>query len=308
MDLTWRQQTEPLPTLPRRSRVPRKALARQLHRIEADQRQLKRRVGTIYAISGLVLVIVASAVLSMSAAGMTPISGTSSQPPAHQFNASAIVSPSTPTFATTRTPTPSNSPVTPDATVAVDETVPSQASFVTGVKIQPTQAEAETTSPTPTTSSTPVGDVSEILTLSIPAIGLIAPTETRTIDASGAMETAGPFEVAWYGFTSHPQRGGNAVFSGHVDYVGVGPAVFWELGTVREGDEIQLILAAGTALRYQVTAMTVGSAGSDASTLNEIIGPTAVPSITLFTCAGQFDTATGQYDDRLIARAERMLG
>jgi hypothetical protein len=41
------------------------------------------------------------------------------------------------------------------------------------------------------------------------------------------------WDVAWYDFSARPGAGSNAVFSGHVDYHDVGPAVFWNLRDLR---------------------------------------------------------------------------
>ena len=65
----------------------------------------------------------------------------------------------------------------------------------------------------------------------IPWLGVQAPVEKKGIDSRNQMEAPDrPFDVAWYPFTARPGSGGNAVFAGHKDFAGIGPAVFWKLG------------------------------------------------------------------------------
>ena len=74
--------------------------------------------------------------------------------------------------------------------------------------------------------------------LVIPKIGVDAPVAVKGLDPNGAMQNPnGPEDVAWCDFTSRPGQGGNAVFSGHLDYHDYGPAVIARLRemTAEEG-------------------------------------------------------------------------
>jgi LPXTG-site transpeptidase (sortase) family protein len=84
----------------------------------------------------------------------------------------------------------------------------------------------------------------------------------------------------------------------------VGPAIFWRLRQVAEGDQIQVALADGTTYDYKVIYASTFT--SDAAPVQEIIGPTPKDSITVITCDGTFNTRTHEYDRRLIVRAERI--
>lgn len=139
----------------------------------------------------------------------------------------------------------------------------------------------------------------------IPAIEVDAPVTVKGVDANGIMESPdGPWDVAWYDFSARPGFGSNAVFSGHVDYVDVGPAVFWTLKDLSQGDIVDVTLDDGTVYQYRVAAMeTIDAATADIGT---IVGATEQEVVTLITCTGTFNQATGQYDQRLIVRAERI--
>jgi LPXTG-site transpeptidase (sortase) family protein len=162
-----------------------------------------------------------------------------------------------------------------------------------------TPISVSTPTPEPTPPSAPIDR------LIIPSIGVDAPVVTLGIDANGAMESpGGPWEVAWYNFSARPGSKGNAVFSGHVDYHDVGPAVFWGIRDLKEGDEIQVLLADGTLYRYEVTALNSFEAG--AAPVDEIVGPTPNEVVTLITCTGTFYSSSREYSHRLVARAERL--
>lgn len=124
------------------------------------------------------------------------------------------------------------------------------------------------------------------------------------IDANGNMDVPrDPELVAWYDFTAKPGLGtGNAVFSGHVDYRGYGPAVFWDLSDLAVGDPIEVQLRDGVILQYEVTAAAdVPVADLD---MAEVLARTSSESLTLINCSGQF--VSGEYLDRRIVRAVRV--
>ncbi|MCC6382991.1 MAG: class F sortase [Dehalococcoidia bacterium] len=150
--------------------------------------------------------------------------------------------------------------------------------------------------PTPETFDAPVAR------LVIDRIGVDAPVEVLGVDSTGTMESPdGPDVVAWYGFTAKPGQGGNAVFSGHVDYVRHGPAVFWDLRKLQPGDGIEVRLADGTRIEYAVTAARLYPV--DEVPMEDVLAPTSTESVTLITCGGTF--GGGQYSHRLVLRAAR---
>ncbi len=141
--------------------------------------------------------------------------------------------------------------------------------------------------------------------LVIPKIQVDAPVVTLGVDGEGIMQSpAGPFEVGWYDFSGQPGMGSNAVFSGHVDYASVGPAVFWELRELTLGDVVEVSLADGTVYSYVVVSTAAYDAGD--APITEIVGPTAKDTVTIITCTGTFNYDVHQYSHRLVVRAERL--
>ena len=164
--------------------------------------------------------------------------------------------------------------------------------------------EPSPTAPLPTPSS------ASVARLVIPSIDVDAPVVVRGIDAAGVMETPdGPEDVAWYDLrnddSDRPGFGGNAVFSGHVDYIDYGAAVLWYLKDLEAGDQIEVHLEDGTVYRYAVVAKDqIAAATAD---VGAIIGKTPREVVTIITCGGTFDGSVGQYDQRVVVRAERIF-
>jgi LPXTG-site transpeptidase (sortase) family protein len=164
---------------------------------------------------------------------------------------------------------------------------------------------------TPDATATPVYPTpsnAPVVRLVIPKYGVDAPIQVKGIDANNTMESPdGPVNVAWYEFTGKPGYGSNAVFSGHVDYIDYGPAVFYNIGSLAPGDTIDVRLDDGTVYTYAVATVNSVSANPTQEELADIVGPSPTDIITLITCGGTFNTSTHQYDSRTIVRATRVL-
>jgi LPXTG-site transpeptidase (sortase) family protein len=117
-------------------------------------------------------------------------------------------------------------------------------------------------------------------------------------------------DVAYYDFTSHPGNGcseankcSNTVLSGHVDWYTKETGVFWNLKDMKNGDEVDIKLSDGTLYKYKVVANTVYK--DEDAPIQEILGDTPQESITLITCAGDFDPKSQEYNNRRVVRAVR---
>jgi hypothetical protein len=173
------------------------------------------------------------------------------------------------------------------------------------VAAAPTATARPASSPVPPSEAPPVR-------LVIPRIDVDAPLEPQTVQANGVMPNpSGPEIVAVYDLSAyHPGRehrvgfGGNAILSGHVDYIRYGPAVFWDLSDLEPGDQIEVRLEDGTVYRYAVVWNERWPVtGIPWERVFEINGQDAV---TLITCAGSWDGQ--EYSDRRAVRAERIYG
>lgn len=145
----------------------------------------------------------------------------------------------------------------------------------------------------------------QLARLVIPAAKVDAPLQVKGVNARREMENPdGKDTVAWYNFSERPGFGGNAVFSGHVDWYTGERGVFWYLKDLKEGDEAALRLSDGMELTYRVTTSDVYKA--DAAPVAAIVGPLSRDTLTLITCEGVFNRGSRDYSDRRVVRAERV--
>lgn len=145
--------------------------------------------------------------------------------------------------------------------------------------------------------------------ISIEKAEIDAEIETISI-VDGVMENpTGPWVVSWYRQTAELGEPGNVVMAGHVDYWDVGPAVFFNLRNLAEGDEIRVMGEDGSEYRYAVEWVeTFSVADLTAETIADIVGPTPEQSLTLITCGGEFNYDTGEYLSRMVVRARLVTG
>lgn len=156
--------------------------------------------------------------------------------------------------------------------------------------------------------------------LRIPTLGVDSLASSRLVGSDGVMAApGGPADVVWYdmslwsGMGGAPGGGGNAIFSGHVNYAAYvpyaevnyrGQGVFSQLGQLAIGDIVEVEYG-GQTLRYGV--VSVRDLAADGAGWAEVwSNRDGVDSITLYTCGGDFDTATREYSHRIVVRAQRL--
>ena len=151
----------------------------------------------------------------------------------------------------------------------------------------------------------------------IPRFAIDAPLTYRAVGSDGIMPNPnGPDDIAYYDFSSWSGFGGkpgagNPVFAGHVDSGrepcnnGTVPppcqAVLWDLNNLAVGDEVHVVVD-GTMYKYAVTSNEPVHAVS--GPWDQIVSSTAVPTLTIITCGGDFNRETGEYDQRQVVKAE----
>ncbi len=133
-----------------------------------------------------------------------------------------------------------------------------------------------------------------------------AQVESQAIQDGVMLDPSGPYIVAWYQDTGQLGQETNIVFAGHLDYYDVGEAVFFHLGGLVEGDEIQVIGEGDETYTYAVEwGRNYNVSELDSTAIQDIVGKTETEYITLITCGGPFDFNVGQYLDRYVVRAKR---
>jgi LPXTG-site transpeptidase (sortase) family protein len=140
----------------------------------------------------------------------------------------------------------------------------------------------------------------------IQAAQVDAQVEQQTIDNGVMHDPSGPYIVCWYKTTGKLGEKDNVVMAGHLDWYGVPQAVFFHVGALKKGDEIDVTGKDKQVYKYSVDwvkPFTV--AYLDQKTIDSIVGPTQTESLTLITCGGEWDTAKQEYLERIVVRASR---
>jgi hypothetical protein len=139
----------------------------------------------------------------------------------------------------------------------------------------------------------------------IPAIGVSAGVVPLGLARDGSMETPRRWgDTGWYAPGPEPGEVGPAVIAGHVDSKS-GPAVFFHLGDLREGDPITVDVAGRhRPIRFRVQG--VERWPKAAFPTRRVFGHTSFPALRLVTCSGAFDRATDHYVDNTIVYAARV--
>jgi sortase (surface protein transpeptidase) len=139
----------------------------------------------------------------------------------------------------------------------------------------------------------------------IPDASVDAEVERQQIVDGKMLDPSGPWVVAWYEQTARAGAIGNCVASGHVDYWGVGPSVFYTVAEIPEGALIDITGKNGAVYTYEVTSISrVDLTSITVEELNspEVVGRTDYPALTLITCGGNFNGQ--EYTQRDIIRGQ----
>jgi hypothetical protein len=88
--------------------------------------------------------------------------------------------------------------------------------------------------------------------LQVDSVGVDAPIELGNVADGVMQDPSGPWVVSWYEPLGKVGEGGNVVMAGHVDYWNVGPAVFWDVRYLPEGDIIRVVGEDGKNYEYAV--------------------------------------------------------
>lgn len=144
-------------------------------------------------------------------------------------------------------------------------------------------------------------DVARPVRLRIPAIGLSTRVIPLRLDAKGRLIAPEKFDrVGWNQAGPEPGERGVAVIAGHVDST-TGPAVFYRLRQLREGDRVHVDRADGTAVTFVVDRLA--RYPKDRIPDKEVYGSGAGAQLRLITCGGTFDRQRRSYRDNVIVFA-----
>lgn len=139
--------------------------------------------------------------------------------------------------------------------------------------------------------------------VAIPSIDAQLTVVPTGVTPDGAMEIPDDPRIAgWYRFGPDPTtESGATVLSAHIDSrERVGPLA--RLGDLSPGDEV-VVTAGDEEVRYVIER--VDSYPKTVIDLDAVFDRTGSPRLHLVTCGGDWDPATGSYEDNVIAVAVR---
>lgn len=137
----------------------------------------------------------------------------------------------------------------------------------------------------------------------IPAIRVDRPLVQVGLTRTGALATP-PLTAAgtpgWFRGSPAPGDLGPSVITGHVDSR-TGPAVFWNLSTMRPGQHIAVVRSDHRTALFQVTRVQAFPKARFPT--RTVYGPVRYAGLRLITCGGRYDAGHGGYQDNTIVFA-----
>jgi hypothetical protein len=134
--------------------------------------------------------------------------------------------------------------------------------------------------------------------LTIPAIGLAVSVSEVGLNPDGTVEV--PTDVqqpGWFQLGPSPGQLGSAVILGHVDSYR-GPAVFFQLGSLVDGEQVQVSLADGAVANFAISTVAMYSKTQFPD--DQVYASHGYSALQLVTCGGTFDTQTGHYLSNIV--------
>ncbi len=191
-----------------------------------------------------------------------------------------------------------------DSAAAPPATVPSPETAFGGADVRDLRAGVGGAAFTPTTepavpTTKPV--IAPPRRVVIPSIGVEASIVDLGLTDDGALETPTDFDVAgWWAGGTVADEAGPTVIVGHVDDHN-GPAVFFRLQELEQGDEVVVIDDLGREQPFRV--VDKGLYDKDSFPTERVYGASAAPTLRLVTCGGEFDRSERSYESNWVVYA-----
>ncbi|MDP5185525.1 class F sortase, partial [Blastococcus sp. BMG 814] len=173
---------------------------------------------------------------------------------------------------------------------------------------EPSTSSTNTTPPAapaaPAEPTTAPVEVAEPVALRIPALEVSSEVMQLGLQPDGTVEVPPLDQVGtagWYRQSPAPGAVGPAVLLGHVDSAEHGPGVFFELGALTPGAEVEVERRDGTVAVFTVDRVERYTK-TGFPTL-QVYGNTPDPQLRLITCGGEFDPVARSYEDNVVAYA-----
>jgi LPXTG-site transpeptidase (sortase) family protein len=177
-------------------------------------------------------------------------------------------------------------------------------------RTESSQLSPEVTQPlrigTPVIIEEPI-QVAEPVSLFIPGLNVLADVIPVGVDSSRQVVIPEDIsQVGWYQFGARPGQGnGSSVLVGHRDGRNYGKGAFYNLATLKPGDQLTVTTAAGDSMEYQVTGRE--AIYKQELPLKELFREDGNEVLTLISCIGVYREGQG-YDQNVIITAEPIRG
>ncbi len=143
------------------------------------------------------------------------------------------------------------------------------------------------------------------ISLSIPSIGVKSALLDLGLNKDGTVQvpslTDPDSKAGWYRNSPTPGSIGPAIILGHIDSKQFGPGVFYELGTLKPGQEIEVTRQDRTVAVFRVDG--VRSYPKNMFPTKDVYGNIDHAGLRLITCGGTFDPSKHSYESNIVAYA-----
>ena len=133
------------------------------------------------------------------------------------------------------------------------------------------------------------------------AVGITSTLGQVGVNPDGTIEVPTDYSQAgWYRLGPTPGELGPAVILGHVDSL-KGPAVFYNLSSMRPGQTIDVTRVDNTVARFRVDA--INTYRQDQFPTDAVYGPINYAGLRLITCGGVYDKKAKAYESNVVVFA-----
>lgn len=143
------------------------------------------------------------------------------------------------------------------------------------------------------------------VSLSIPSLGVTSPMLTLGLNSDGSVEVPSlddpDSKAGWYKGSPTPGAIGPAIVLGHIDSKKYGPGVFYKIGSLSPGQEVDVTRNDGTVAVFKIDG--VRSYPKDQFPTKDVYGNIDHAGLRLITCGGTFDPNKGSYESNIVVYA-----
>ncbi|MET3805689.1 hypothetical protein ABIB25_002693 [Nakamurella sp. UYEF19] len=203
---------------------------------------------------------------------------------------------------------PTGSPAKPTTATSPKATTGKQSSSGTVSAVGPSTPSPTSKIVVPTFSNPAKGLVlqsSAPVSMSIPSLGVTSALLDLGLNPDGTVQVPSlddpESKAGWYKNSPTPGAVGPAIILGHIDSKKYGPGVFYKLGDLQPGQEIDVTRADGSVAVFKVDG--VRSYPKNNFPTKDVYGNIDHAGLRLITCGGTFDFDKHSYEDNIVAYA-----